>query len=105
MMSSQYSQKFMMSSQKFYNPVADTFEEELVHRVGQIVFELEIYPNLIYLTKVSDKGEKLYNKAVVNGKVDYNYLRRVVKTDSLPFKELQLSRKATLHQVLMIAAT
>ena len=28
------SQKFAMSSQKFYNPVADQFEEELVHRVG-----------------------------------------------------------------------
>ena len=48
----------MMSSQKFYNPVADTFEEELIHRVGQIVFELEIYPNLIYLSRVTDKGEK-----------------------------------------------
>ena len=40
----------------------------------------------------------------MNGKVDFNYLRRVVKTDSLPFEELQLSRKTTLHQVLMIAA-
>ena len=38
--------------------MADTFEEELIHRVGQIVFELEIYPNLIYLSKVTDKGEK-----------------------------------------------
>ena len=94
-----------MSSQKFYNPVADTFEEELIHRVGQIVFELEIYPNLIYLSKVTEKGEKPHIKAVVNGKIDYNYLRRVARTDNLPFKELQLSRKATLHQVLMIAAT
>ena len=78
----------MMSSQKFYNPVADTFEEELIHRVGQIVYELEIYPNLVYLSKVTDKGEKPHQKAVVNGKIDYNYLRRVAKTDNLPFKEL-----------------
>ena len=59
---------------------------------------------MIYLSKISDKGEKPYKQAVVNGKVDFNYLRRVVKTDSLPFEELQLSRKTTLHQVLMIAA-
>ena len=45
---------------------------------------------------VSDKGEKPYVKAVINGKVDFNYLRKVVHTDSLPFEELQVSRKTSL---------
>ena len=53
---------------------------------------------------MTEKGEKPHKQAVSNGKVDFNYLRRVVKTDSLPFEELQLSRKTTLQQVLMVAA-
>ena len=53
---------------------------------------------------MTDKGEKPHKQAVANGKVDFGYLRRVAKTDSLPFEELQLSRKTTLQQVLMVAA-
>ena len=55
---------------------------------------------MLYLALVSDKGEKPYVKAVINGKVDFNYLRKVVHTDSLPFEELQVSRKTSLFQVL-----
>ena len=58
MQSSQYSQKFMMSSQKFYNPSEGQFEEELVHKKGEFVFELEVYPCMLYLAQVTDKGEK-----------------------------------------------
>ena len=46
---------------------------------------------------VSEKGEKPFIKAVNNGIVDFNYLRKVIKTDSLPFEELQVSRKTSLH--------
>ena len=53
---------------------------------------------------VNSKGEKPFQKVVTNGRVDYNYLKKVVKTDSLPFEELQVSRKTTLHQVLQIAS-
>jgi len=77
-----------MSSQKFYNPNEGQFEEELVHRKGEFVYELEIYPLICYLALVTDQGDKPHKKAVVNGKVDFNYLRKVVKTDSLPFEEL-----------------
>ena len=38
------SHRFMMSSQKFYNPMEQQFEEELVHKKGEFVYELEIYP-------------------------------------------------------------
>ena len=64
------------------------------------MYELEIYPNLLYLALVNEKGEKPHIKAVINGKVDSNYLRKVAHTDSLPFEELQVSRKTSLNQVL-----
>jgi len=77
-----------MSSQKFYNPNEGQFEEELVHKKGEFVYELEIYPVMFYLAMVTEKGEKLHKKAVKNGIVDFNYLRKVAKTDNLPFEEL-----------------
>lgn len=104
MFSSQNSRRFLMSSQKFYNPNEGQFEEELVHKKGEFVYELEIYPLIFYLSVVTVKGEKPHQKAVVNGMIDFNYLRKVAKTDSLPFEELQVSRKTTLHQVLQIAS-
>ena len=104
MASSHNSRRFLMSSQKFYNPREGQFEEELVHKKGEFVYELEIYPSILYLGKVTEKGEKPHVKAVVNGRVDFTYLRKVARTDSLPFEELQMSRKTTLHQVLQLAA-
>ena len=88
MTSSINSKRFMLSSQKFYNPKEGQFEEELVHKKGEFVYELEIYPSILYLALVTDKGEKPHVRAVVNGHVDFNYLRKVAKTDSLPFEEL-----------------
>ena len=104
MASSINSRRFLLSSQKFYNPKEGHFEEELVHKQGEFVYELEIYPSIFYLAQVTEKGEKPHFKAVVNGHVDFAYLRKVAKTDSLPFEELQVSRKTSLHQVLQIAA-
>ena len=100
MLSSQQSRRFLMSSQKFYNPREGQFEEELVHKKGEFVYELEIYPCMFYLAMVTEKGEKPHFKAVVNGTVDFNYIRKVAKKDSLPFEELQVSRKTSLNQVL-----
>lgn len=93
-----------MSSQKFYNANEGELEGELIHKKGEFVFELEVYPILFYLGMVTDKGERPHQKAVTNGKVDFNYLRKVAKTDELPFEELQVTRKTTLHQVLAVAA-
>ena len=59
---------------------------------------------MLYLSLVTEKGEKPHLKAVVNGKVDFIYLRRVARTDNLPFEELQVSRKTTMQQILQIAA-
>jgi len=68
------------------------------------VYELEIYPCILYLALVTDKGDKPHIKAVINGKVDFNYLKKVVKSEGLPFEELQVSRKTSLQEVLQIAA-
>ena len=103
-MMSSHSHKFMMSSQKFYNPVQEEFEEELQKRVGDTIYELEVNPNHFYLGLVSEKGDRPHRQAVVNGRVDINYLKRVVKTDSLPFEEMQVSRKTSMNQVLMLAS-
>jgi len=104
MQSSHQSNRFLSSSQRFYNPKEGQFEEEIIHKKGEFVYELEVYPCMLYLAMVSEKGEKPHQKAVINGKVDFNYVRKVAKTDNLPFEELQLSRKTTLHQVLAVAA-
>ena len=78
----------MMSSQKFYNPKEKELQDELVHKKGELVYELEVNPSMLYLALVTDKGEKSFHKAVSNGDVDFNYLKKVVKTDDLPFEEL-----------------
>ena len=72
----------------------------MVHKKGEFIYELEINPCMLYLALVTNKGEKPHFKAVINGNVDFNYLRKVAKTDNLPFEELQVSRKTSLNQVL-----
>lgn len=64
MMSSHYSQRFMMSNQKFFNNKENDFDEDLIHRDGDYVFELELNPKIVYLGKISDKGEKLHKNAI-----------------------------------------
>lgn len=39
-------------------------------------------------------------KAVVNYKIDMTYIRKVLKTDIIPFVELQVSRRATFKQLV-----
>ena len=73
-------------------------------RVGDTIFMLEVNPNNFYLGCVTDKGEKPHSNAVINGRVDFNYVKRVLKTDTLPFEEMHVSCKTTLHQVLVVAA-
>ena len=103
-MMSSHSHRFMMSNQKFYNPEEQQFEEELIHRKGDFVYELEINPPLIYLGLVEENGNLPNKEAIQNGRIDLNYIRKVAKTDNLPFEELQVSRKTNLYQILQIAA-
>ena len=103
-MMSSHSMKFMQSSQKFYNPAQEDFEDELHKKVGDIVYELEVNPNLIYLGLVADSGERTYRQAVSNGRLDLNYVKRVLKMQRVPFEEIEVSRKTTLHSILNMAA-
>jgi len=34
--------------------------------VGDVTYELEIYPKFFYYEKISDKGERPHQKAIVN---------------------------------------
>ena len=95
---------FIRSGQKFYNKEHDEFQEDFIKRVGDITYELEIYPKMIYLAKISVTGEKPYKKLIVNHVIDYNHLKKVLKLDTLPVEELQLSRKKTLVEVMGYAA-
>lgn len=72
--------------------------------MGDITYELEIYPKLIYLAMISKTGEKPYKKLFVNHGIDYNHLKKVLKMDTLPVEELQLSRKKTLVEVMGYAS-
>ena len=72
--------------------------------MGETIYELEVHPNSFYLGLVTEKGDRPHRAAVVNGRVDLNYVKKVLKSDTLPFQEMQVSRKTTLHQVLMVAA-
>ena len=95
LMSSRHSNRFMMSSQKFYNTKENDFDEDLVHRDGGLVYELEINPRVIYLGKVTDTGERPHRAAIQNRKVDMHYLKKNLKSESIPFEELELSKKTT----------
>ena len=68
-----------------------------MHRDGDFVYELELNPRVIYLGKVSEQGERVHRQAIVNKKVDTLYLRKTLKTDTLPFEELELSQKTTFN--------
>lgn len=58
-------------------------------------FELEMHPKLIYFEKVTPDGAKPHQKCIVNQKIDTNYVRKVLKTDTIPFYEMCITRKAT----------
>jgi hypothetical protein len=54
----QKSSTFSMSSQKFFNPSSQAFEADLQKRVADTVYEVDIAPKVLYLSQITDKGEK-----------------------------------------------
>lgn len=59
--------------------------EAFFKTIGEVTYELEIYPKHIYYERINDKGERPHQKAVVNQKVDPNYMKKTLKSDKLPF--------------------
>lgn len=56
------------------------------------VYELEQNPKLVYFEKIGENGEKPHLKCFQNQKIDKNYVRQVLKSDTIPFYELQVTR-------------
>ena len=67
---------------------------------GETIFELEIYPKFIYFLKVNDKGEKLHRQAIVNQIIDKKYMKKVLKSNQIPFYELYVSKKISFEGLL-----
>lgn len=74
--------------------------------MGDTIYELEVYPKFIYFEKITDKGERPHQKAIINQKIDPSYMKKSMKpNDKLPFFELHISRKATFEEVLKQMST
>lgn len=74
--------------------------------MGDTIYELEVYPKFIYFEKITDKGERPHQKAIINQKIDPSYMKKSMKpNDKLPFFELFISRKATFEEVLKQMST
>lgn len=101
---SSYSKNFKLSGQKFNSKRPDIIDDDYIQVKADIAFELEISPKVIYLAGVDQSGELLHAKLVQQNKVDFQLLKRVLKLDTLPFEELQLSRKTTFDWLLNYAA-
>ena len=70
---------------------------DLQKKVGDTIYELEVYPKLIYISQITEKGVKEHKDAFVNRKLNQKYLKKYSSSkDSLPFQELQMSKKETL---------
>lgn len=79
---------------------------ELLNKVvHDMVYEVELYPKFLYFSRVTEKGEKPHQKAIVNQNIDVNYLKKTLKTTTIPFSELYISRKATFEDLLKIIST
>ena len=69
---------------------------------GQEKYELETNPKLIYFEKVERNGDKPHAKCIINSKVDKNYLLKVLKSDTIPFYEISITKMATFEKLLEI---
>jgi hypothetical protein len=86
-----------MSNQKFFNPSSQAFEADLQKRVADTVYEVNIAPKVLYLSQITEKGEKKHIDAVVNRKLDQKYMKKAgIKEGTIPFDELPVSRNTTL---------
>lgn len=74
--------------------------EAFFKQIGDITYELEIYPKFFYYERINDKGERPHQKAIVNQKIDLNYMKKVLKSDKLPFFEMLISRKTTFEEAI-----
>ena len=78
--------------------------EAFYKTVGDHIYELEVYPKFLYYAKINEKGERPHEMAIVNQTIDQNYMKKVIKSEKIPFKEIYLSRKTTFEELLQIVS-
>lgn len=47
--------------------------------VDEWTYELEVHPKFIYYEKISERGERPHNKAIVNQRIDQAYIKKNMK--------------------------
>jgi hypothetical protein len=62
-----FKQKKLASSQTVK---AQQLPENLFKVVGDTSYELEVYPKFVYFEKITEKGERPHQKAIINQKID-----------------------------------
>mmetsp|Transcript_11751 Transcript_11751/g.18015 ORF Transcript_11751/g.18015 Transcript_11751/m.18015 type:complete len:137 (+) Transcript_11751:542-952(+) len=77
--------------------VTSEVHQFFIKRAGNVTLELEISPVLLYCGWVTPEGERPYKKAIVNESVDWKYVKEVLQMDTLPFKEVALSKTANFN--------
>ena len=86
-------------------PALNQLPENFYKQIGDTTYELEVYPKFFYYEKINDKGERPHQKAIVNQKIDQQYLKKVIKQDKIPFFEMLVSKKKTFEDVLKDIST
>jgi hypothetical protein len=77
-------------------------QQVLTKQTGDMIYELELFPRFIYFLKISDEGMKPYEKAIMNKRVDLNYVKKTLKMDKVPFNEVYLSKSYTVEKLIEI---
>ncbi len=71
-MRSSYSKNFKQSGVKFNNKRPETVDDDYISFKGELNYELEIQPKVVYLAPVDlVTGELMYSKVVIQTKIDY----------------------------------
>jgi len=81
----------------------DSVPSQFFRTIGDTIYELDVYPKFLYFEKISDKGEKLHQKALANRRIDLAYIKK--NQGKLPFHELLVSRKTTFEEILRQIST
>jgi hypothetical protein len=63
---------------------------------NNIEYELEIFPKVLYFDRILKNGEKANQKCIKNNNIDQNYLRKVLKSNTIPFYELMMTKTQKL---------
>jgi hypothetical protein len=68
--------------------------------VGDLRYELEIYPITVYYDMVDSTGKRAHQACIKDNKVDWSYVARNIKSGVIPFKELTVSKHATFESMM-----